>query len=57
MPNEYVNKIDPTQGYKVDSRVTVNQPRKPTASDIGQNADKIVISGVRANTTVWPSGT
>jgi len=57
MPNEYANKIDSTQGYKVDSRITINQQRKPISSDVGTNIDKIVASGVRVNNTVWPSGT
>lgn len=57
MPNEYVNKIDSTKGYQVDSRITISQQRKPISGDIGQNPDKLPTSGVRANATVWPSGT
>lgn len=57
MPNEYVNKIDSTKGYQVDSRITINQQRKPISGDIGQNPDKLPVSGVRANVTLWPSGT
>jgi hypothetical protein len=55
MPKEYTTKPVAASPYRVDSRVTVFQPKIPLSSDIHGGPHLITISGVRVNDDRWPS--